>query len=133
MIVTGAAIHPATKNIGLGSRETPLLRIAPGDVISDNGYEIYSVLREHQINTVLMMGVHADMCILNRSFGIRQLTKWGMHCILVRDLTDAMYNPASAPHVSHSAGTELVGCRRVTVTRADTPYSGAYRDNDPIE
>src|SRR3954467_199102 len=58
--------------------------------------------------TVLMMGVRANMCILNRSFGIRQLTKWGMHCILVRDLTDAMYNPASAPHVSHSAGTELV-------------------------
>jgi hypothetical protein len=46
--------------------------------------------------------------LLNRSFGIRQLTRWGMHCILVRDLTDAMYNPASAPHVSHSAGTELV-------------------------
>jgi hypothetical protein len=48
------------------------------------------------------------MCILNRSFGIRQLTKWGIHCILVRDLTDAMYNPASRPFVSHSAGTELV-------------------------
>src|SRR5436305_9376172 len=89
-------------------RETPLLKIEPGDAISDDGHEIYSVLREHQINTVLIMGVHANMCILNRSFGIRQLTKWGMHCILVRDLTDAMYNPASAPHVSHSAGTELV-------------------------
>jgi nicotinamidase-related amidase len=89
-------------------RETPLLKIEPGDVISDDGHEIYSVLREHGIHTVLMMGVHANMCILNRSFGIRQLTKWGMHCILVRDLTDAMYNPASVPHVSHSAGTELV-------------------------
>jgi len=89
-------------------RETPLLKIEPGDVISDDGHEIYSVLREHGIHTVLMMGVHANMCILNRSFGIRQMTNWGMHCILVRDLTDAMYNPASAPHVSHSAGTELV-------------------------
>jgi hypothetical protein len=54
------------------------------------------------------MGVHANMCILNRSFGIRQLTKWGVRCILVRDLTDAMYNPASRPYVSHAAGTELV-------------------------
>jgi hypothetical protein len=27
---------------------------------------------------------------------------------LVRDLTDAMYNPASRPFVSHAAGTELV-------------------------
>jgi nicotinamidase-related amidase len=89
-------------------RETPLLKIESGDVISDNGHEIYNVLREHGINTVLMVGVHANMCILNRSFGIRQLTKWGVHCILVRDLTDAMYNPASSPHVSHAAGTELV-------------------------
>jgi hypothetical protein len=53
-------------------------------------------------------------CILNRSFGLRQLTKWGVHCILVRDLTDAMYNPASRPYVSHTAGTDLVGCLRVT-------------------
>jgi nicotinamidase-related amidase len=89
-------------------RETPLLKIEPGDVVSDNGREIYNTLRKHGISTVLFMGVHANMCILNRSFGIRQMTKWGIHCILVRDLTDAMYNPASPPHVSHAAGTELV-------------------------
>ena len=29
-------------------------------------------------------------------------------CILVRDLTDAMYNPEDPPHVSHDAGTQLV-------------------------
>jgi nicotinamidase-related amidase len=104
----GGCDTPGDKEHKAWQRETPLLEIAPGDVISDNGHEIYNVLREHGINAVLMMGVHANMCILNRSFGIRQLTKWGMHCILVRDLTDAMYNPASAPHVSHSAGTELV-------------------------
>jgi len=31
-----------------------------------------------------------------------------LRCILVRDLTDAMYNPASRPFVSHAQGTELV-------------------------
>jgi nicotinamidase-related amidase len=90
------------------SRETPLLTIAPGDVISDSGMEIYNVLRQHGIDTVFYMGVHANMCILNRSFGIRQLARWGVHCILVRDLTDAMYEPSSRPFVSHAAGTELV-------------------------
>jgi nicotinamidase-related amidase len=90
------------------SRETHLLAIAPGDVISDNGTEIYNVLRQHGIDTVFYMGVHANMCILNRSFGIRQLARWGIHCILVRDLTDAMYEPSSRPFVSHAAGTELV-------------------------
>ena len=54
------------------------------------------------------MGVHVNMCILNRSFGIRQMTRWGVPCILVRDLTDAMYNPKSKPYVSHAAGTQLV-------------------------
>ena len=90
------------------TRETPLLHIAPGDIISDSGTEIYNVLRDRHISTILYMGVHANMCILNRTFGIRQMTRWGMRCILVRDLTDAMYNPASPPHVSHAQGTELV-------------------------
>jgi nicotinamidase-related amidase len=90
------------------SRETPLLTIAPGDVISDSGTEIYNVLRQRGIGTVFYMGVHANMCILNRTFGIRQLARWGIHCILVRDLTDAMYEPSSRPFVSHAAGTELV-------------------------
>jgi nicotinamidase-related amidase len=104
----GGCDTPGDKEYKAWQRETPLLKIEPGDVISDDGREIYNVLREHGRDTVLMMGVHANMCILNRTFGIRQLTKWGIRCILVRDLTDAMYNPASPPHVSHSAGTELV-------------------------
>jgi hypothetical protein len=34
--------------------------------------------------------------------------KVGVRCILLRDLTDAMYDPQDAPHVSHQQGTELV-------------------------
>jgi nicotinamidase-related amidase len=99
---------PGDKSHKAWSRETDALNIAPGDVISDKGDEIYNVLQQHHIDTVLFMGVHANMCILNRSFGVRQLSKWGLRCVLVRDLTDAMYNPASRPFVSHAAGTELV-------------------------
>jgi nicotinamidase-related amidase len=99
---------PGDKPHKAWSRETEALTIAPGDVISDQGQEIYNVLQQHHIDTVLFMGVHANMCILNRSFGVRQLSKWGLRCVLVRDLTDAMYNPASRPFVSHAAGTEMV-------------------------
>jgi len=53
-------------------------------------------------------GVHTNMCILNRSFAIRQMTKWALQCILLRGLTDAMYDPADRPFVSHDAGTQLV-------------------------
>jgi nicotinamidase-related amidase len=99
---------PGDKPHKAWSRETAALTIAPGDLISDQGQEIYNVLQQHHIDTVLFMGVHANMCILNRSFGVRQLSRWGLRCVLVRDLTDAMYNPASRPFVSHAAGTELV-------------------------
>ena len=60
------------------------------------------------IKNLIIMGVHTNMCVLGRSFGIRQMTKWGIRCVLVRDLTDAMYNPKRAPYVSHKRGTELV-------------------------
>lgn len=89
-------------------REHPGLTIAPGDFISDNGQEIYNALKLRGIHTLLVMGVHTNMCILNRSFAIRQMTKWGIRCILVRDLTDAMYDPNDKPYVAHDAGTELV-------------------------
>jgi nicotinamidase-related amidase len=99
---------PGDKPHKAWSRETDALTIAPGDVISDSGSEIYNLLQQRHIDTLVYMGVHANMCILNRPFGVRQMSKWGLRCILVRDLTDAMYNPASKPFVSHSAGTELV-------------------------
>jgi nicotinamidase-related amidase len=90
------------------TRETPLLHIADTDMISDSGPEIYSFLRAKDIDTVLIMGVHTNMCVLKRSFAIRQMTRWGLQCLLVRDMTDAMYNPEDAPHVTHAKGTELV-------------------------
>jgi len=90
------------------TRENSLLSIAPQDLISDNGREILNALRSRSIETLLFVGVHANMCILNRTFGIRQMTRWGVRCILIRDLTDAMYDSSSRPFVSHAAGVELV-------------------------
>jgi nicotinamidase-related amidase len=95
-------------NTRVWSRENPAISIANEDLISDSGREIYSALRARGIGTLLFAGVHTNMCILNRTFGIRQMSRWGVHCVLIRDLTDAMYNPARSPHVSHGRGTELV-------------------------
>ena len=38
--------------------------------------------------------MHTNMCILDRTFSIKQMVRWGVDIALVRDLTDAMYNPA---------------------------------------
>ena len=78
------------------------------DGISDEGARIYSFLRARGVEHLLIMGVHTNMCVLGRSFAIRQMVRWGVSVALVRDLTDAMYNPASPPYVSHSEGTRLV-------------------------
>ena len=90
------------------TRQHPAIEIAEGDAISDDGREVYSVLHGLGIKTLLFTGVHTNMCVLNRSFGIKQMTRWGVECVLVRDLTDTMYNPKRAPYVSHDEGTELV-------------------------
>ena len=96
------------KNYKAWSRQHAAIRIAPTDLISDNGTEIYTALKLRGITNLLVMGVHTNMCILNRTFAIKQMTKWGIRCALVRDLTDAMYDPQDAPYVSHQQGTELV-------------------------
>ena len=90
------------------TRENAGLQIAPEDMISDNGAEIYSLLRARGIENLLVMGVHTNMCVLNRTFAIKQMTKWGVRCVLVRDLTDSMYNPKDRPFVAHDRGTGLV-------------------------
>lgn len=100
--------NPLPVNTRVWTREHPVIRIAPSDLISDQGSEVYSALRVRGVTTLFFAGVHANMCILNRTFAIRQMTKWGVHCLLIRDLTDAMYNPARRPFVSHAQGTELV-------------------------
>ena len=60
------------------------------------------------IKNVIVMGVHTNMCVLGRPFGIRQMVRLGFQVALARDLTDAMYDPRQAPYVSHTRGTELV-------------------------
>jgi len=78
------------------------------DFITDQGTDVFNVLKEKNIETVLVLGVHTNMCVLNRSFAIKQLRKWDVNCLLVRDLTDAMYDPKKKPFVTHEKGTQLV-------------------------
>ena len=98
-----------TESYHAWTRQHPGLEIDPErDVLSDKGAEIYTYLRQHDIQQVAIMGVHTNMCVLNRSFAIKQMVRWGIQIALVRDLTDTMYNPARSPYVSHDEGTQLV-------------------------
>jgi len=90
------------------SRQHPSLDIIGHDGVSDNGVEIYNVCRQLGIKNIVLMGVHTNMCVLGRPFGIRQQVRLGMNVVLARDLTDAMYDPRQAPFVSHARGTEMI-------------------------
>jgi nicotinamidase-related amidase len=97
-------------NVGerVWTRQIDTIEIAAGDGISDSGAEIYNYFRQKGIHNVILMGVHTNMCVLGRSFGLRAQRAMGLNAVLARDLTDAIYNPAMPPFVSHEEGTDLV-------------------------
>ena len=104
----GCDDEPQCKNYRAWTREHPAVEILPGDAVSQDGQEVYNLFAARGIKNVIYCGVHANMCVLGRTFGVRQMTEWGFNCVLARDLTDTMYNPRMRPLVPHERGTELV-------------------------
>lgn len=78
------------------------------DFITDKGDEVWSILESRGIENVILTGVHTNMCVLGRPFGLRQMARNGKKVALVRDMTDTMYNPQRWPFVSHFTGTDLI-------------------------
>lgn len=89
-------------------RQCDALDILPEDAISDSGVEIWNLLEQRGIRHVVLLGVHTNMCVLGRPFGLRQLSKNGKDVVLMRDLTDTMYNPQRKPYVTHYVGTQRI-------------------------
>lgn len=90
------------------TRQIKTIEIFNEDMISDSGQEMYNYFENVGVKNIVLCGVHTNMCVLGRTFGIRGQVKLGRNVVLVRDLTDAMYNPEMPPYVSHDAGTALV-------------------------
>jgi len=90
------------------ARQIAAIEIAAADAVSDDGQEVYNLLKQRGIKNVILCGVHLNMCVLGRPFGIRQMVRLGQNVALLRDMTDTMYNPQRPPGVDHFRGTELV-------------------------
>jgi hypothetical protein len=90
------------------TRQIATIEIEKADAISDNGQEVWNLLAQRGIDNVMICGVHLNMCVLGRPFGIRQMSKLGKNVALIRDMTDTMYNHERPPGVNHFQGTELV-------------------------
>lgn len=81
---------------------------AEHDYLSDRGDEVWNILEARGIQHVILTGVHTNMCVLGRPFGLRQLAHAGKQVVLTRDLTDCMYNPKRWPYTDHFTGNDLV-------------------------
>ena len=106
--VTGCDDPIAIPHHATDRHQHPAIQIIGYDGISDNGQEIYNFLEQEGRRNVVIMGVHTNMCVLGRPFGIRQQKYLGKNVVLCRDLTDALYDPRDPPYVSHARGVELV-------------------------
>jgi nicotinamidase-related amidase len=89
-------------------KEIDALEIKDGDAISDNGAELAALFEHKGIKNVILCGVHTNMCVIGRTFGLRNMVRLGKNVVLMRDMTDAMYNSRMAPYVPHFAGRDLV-------------------------
>lgn len=89
-------------------RQHAAIHMVGYDGVSEDGRELYNYFRHEGIKNVVILGIHTNMCVLARSFGIRQLRALGFNVVLCRDLTDASYDSRDYPFVSHARGTELV-------------------------
>jgi nicotinamidase-related amidase len=90
------------------TRQISTIELAPGDALTDNARETWNLLQQRGIENVILTGVHLNMCVLGRPFGIRQMILVGKNVALMRDMTDTMYNPEKRPMVNHFEGTDLV-------------------------
>ena len=52
------------------TQQHPAIEICDGDAVSECGGEVYNLLRSRGVKTVLICGVHLNMCVLGRGFAI---------------------------------------------------------------
>ncbi len=104
----GCACTPHCRQGSPWRKQIDILEIYNGDAISDSGAEIAGLFWNKGIANVILMGVHTNMCVIGRSFGLRNMVRLGFNVALMRDLTDTMYNPESWPGVNHFTGTSLI-------------------------
>ena len=104
----GCDDQPRCPNRAMDVHQANSLEICDVDAISDSGAECWNLYEQRGIKNVILVGVHTNMCVIGRPFGLRNMVRFGKQVLLVRDLTDTMYNSRRQPLVSHIRGTELI-------------------------
>ncbi|MDR2466793.1 MAG: isochorismatase family protein [Prevotellaceae bacterium] len=96
------------KPAGVWKRQIETITVRDEDLISDSGTEVAGYFRKKGIKNVVLTGVHTNMCVIGRPFGLRAMKAIGMNVVLMRDMTDLMYNHEMWPYVDHFSGLDLM-------------------------
>lgn len=81
--------------------QIPALAIEKDDLIGMDEDNVINYLREEKYRHVFVLGVHANMCVIYRKFGLKMLKISGLSPILVRDMTDCMIPREEPPYQDH--------------------------------
>jgi nicotinamidase-related amidase len=85
------------------TRQHPAIEIFEEDAILDSGERLIAVMEARSLDSIIICGTHTNKCVLNRSFGIKQMTRWGIHCLLLRDFTEAIPADFTEAAITHIA------------------------------
>ena len=66
-----------------------------------------NLMQDRGFGNVILTGVHTNICVLGRPYGLRQMVYFGKNVVLCRDLTDSIFRPTS-PGPGHFRGTDLI-------------------------
>lgn len=88
----GCNCKPTCKNKKVWTRQHPAIEIHNNDLIATDPLNIHFYLNNHSFKNIIYMGVHANVCILKRPFGIIKMKQQGYNCLLYKEYTDVMVN-----------------------------------------
>lgn len=76
--------------------------IAAEDMVGDcdNGRELYNLCAQRGITHLFHAGIATNMCMFNRGMGMKTMTRYGLECVVVRDLTAAIHGKPFDPALS---------------------------------
>jgi nicotinamidase-related amidase len=72
---------------------SPLVDVRPDDPVIATGRELHHVLAERGIVHTVYAGFAANWCLMGRDYGIRAMSRYGYHMVVLRDCTTAVEFP----------------------------------------
>jgi nicotinamidase-related amidase len=104
---TDCGCTPPCKSEQVWAKQISTITIEDLDAVTADLQEIWNLLEDRKIANVILCGVHLNVCVLKKPFGICKMRKLGKTVALLRDLTDTLFNSATAG-INHFEGTDRV-------------------------